>query len=75
VQLSFTQCVHLPLPCVSVSQQYPSVVVSYGLKAMQYGSGAAAQQVPRILQVLELYPETMDQFEKKVRPFNKKKPV
>jgi len=50
-------------------------VVSYGLKAMQYGSGAAAQQVPRILQVLELYPETMDQFEKKVRPFNKKKPV
>ena len=52
------------------AQQYPSVVVSYGLKAMQYGSEAAAQQVPRMLQVLELYPETMDQFVKKVCPYN-----
>ncbi len=40
--------------------------MSYNLKAMQYGSRKAAQQVPRILQVLELYQETKDQFTKKV---------
>lgn len=48
-------------------QQFPSVVVTYTLKAMQYGSDAATQQFPRLLQLVELYPETMEAFKKKVR--------
>ena len=33
---------------------------------MQFGSDAATQQFPRLLQLVELYPETMDAFKKKV---------
>lgn len=57
--------VFIPPPSFS-SQQYPSVVVSYCLKAMQHGSRAAAQQVPRMLQLLELHPDTLHHFKKKV---------
>lgn len=47
-------------------QEFPSVVVTYTLKAMKYGSKAAVQQFPRLLQLVELYPKTMDSFKKKV---------
>jgi len=40
--------------------------VTYSLKAMQFGSDAATQLFPRLLQLVELYPETMDAFKKKV---------
>ena len=51
-------CIHL--------QQFPSVVVSYSLKAMQYQSQSATQQFPRLLQIVELYPDSLDAFLKKV---------
>ena len=38
----------------------------YTLKAMQYGSKTAARQVPRLLQIADLYPDTLDNFKKKV---------
>ncbi len=47
-------------------QEFPSVVVTYTLKAMKYSSKAAVQQFPRLLQVVERYPKTMDCFKKKV---------
>ena len=40
--------------------------MTYTLKAMQHGSKAATQQFPRLLQLVELYPETMDKFKSKV---------
>lgn len=45
---------------------FPKVVVVYTLKAMQLGSLVARQQFPRLLQLLELYPHTVDDFIKKV---------
>ena len=39
----------------------------YTLKAMQYGSKAAARQVPRLLQIVEIYPDTLNNFKKKVK--------
>ncbi len=50
-----------------VPQEFPSVVVTYTLKSMKHGSKVAIQQFPRLLQVVELYPKTMDLFKKKVR--------
>ena len=47
-------------------QKFPSVVVMYTLKAMQYGSKTAARQVPRLLQIVDLYPDTLENFKKKV---------
>jgi DNA-dependent protein kinase catalytic subunit len=46
---------------------FPRVVVTYMLKAMQYGSMEARQQFPRLLQLLELYPETVNEFVKKAK--------
>eukprot|EP00731_Ephydatia_muelleri_P028749 Em0020g393a len=47
------------------TKQFPSVVVSYTLKAMQYQSQSATQQFPRLLQIVEQYPESLDAFLKK----------
>lgn len=58
------------LECQAVNlqlQQFPSVVVMYSLKAMKFGSRAAIQQFPRLLQLVELYPATMADFRRKVR--------
>ena len=44
--------------------------MTYTLKAMQHGSKAATQQFPRLLQLVELYPETMDKFKSKVEDLN-----
>ena len=33
---------------------------------MQFGSKAATRQVPRLLQIVDLYPDTMENFKKKV---------
>jgi len=49
------------------TKTFPKVVVAYTLKAMQLGSLVARQQFPRLLQLLELYPQTVDDFSKKVR--------
>ena len=51
--------------CVCI-QQFPSVVVSYAMKAMQYHSQSATQQFPRLLQIVEIYPDSLDAFLKKV---------
>lgn len=51
---------------LSLFQSFPSVVVAYSLKAMKYRSKAATQQFPRLLQLVELYPETLENFKKKV---------
>ena len=40
------------------------------LKAMCYGSDEARQRFPRLLQIVELYPDTLDAFIKKVRYFH-----
>ncbi len=48
------------------SQGFPSVVVSYTLKAMREGSRQATQGLPRLLQLVELYPATRDTFKAKV---------
>ena len=66
--LLFAHFLTLPLSLLSssCSQQYPSVVVSCCLKAMRHGSRAATQQFPRLLQLLELHPDTLYHFKKKV---------
>ena len=51
---------------VLLLQQFPSVVVMYSLKAMRHGCRAAVQRFPRLLQLLELYPATNNDFKKKV---------
>ena len=48
-------------------KNFPKVVVVYMLKALEHGSIEARQQFPRLLQILELYPETVNEFIKKVR--------
>ena len=61
---SLTRVIYLPfMVCI---QQFPSVVVSYTLKAMQYQSQSATQQFPRLLQIVEQYPDSLDAFLKKV---------
>ena len=60
---SLSRVIYLPVMCI---QQFPSVVVSYTLKAMQYQSQSATQQFPRLLQIVEQYPESLDAFLKKV---------
>ena len=47
-------------------QQFPSVVIAHTLKAMSLGSKRAIDQFPRILQLLQEFPETVEQFVKKV---------
>ena len=57
----------LPL---SLLQDFPSVVVMYTLKAMQCGCQEATRLVPRLLQLVDLYPETLENFKKKVNNNN-----
>jgi DNA-dependent protein kinase catalytic subunit len=47
------------------TDQFPSVVVMYSLKAMRHGCKVAVQRFPRLLQILELYPATTTDFKKK----------
>ncbi|XP_064405997.1 DNA-dependent protein kinase catalytic subunit-like isoform X2 [Halichondria panicea] len=49
------------------TESFPSVVVAYSLKAMKFGSPLATQRFPRLLQLVELYPATMETFQKKSR--------
>ena len=53
-----------------ILQQFPSVVVAYSLKAMQYSSKVATQRFPRLLQIVELHPDTLEAFKKKVNCFS-----
>ncbi|XP_048576196.1 DNA-dependent protein kinase catalytic subunit isoform X3 [Nematostella vectensis] len=47
-------------------QRFPEFVVRYVLKAMEHGSEEARNRFPRLLQIVELYPHTLDSFVKKV---------
>lgn len=47
-------------------QQFPSVVVMYSLKAMRHGCQSAVQRFPRLLQLLDQCPATIEDFKKKV---------
>ncbi|EDO34280.1 predicted protein, partial [Nematostella vectensis] len=49
-----------------VFQRFPEFVVRYVLKAMEHGSEEARNRFPRLLQIVELYPHTLDSFVKKV---------
>lgn len=44
---------------------FPGIVVRYMLKAMCYSSDEARQKFPRLLQIVELYPDTLQAFIKK----------
>ncbi|KAL9956083.1 hypothetical protein ACROYT_G037506 [Oculina patagonica] len=44
---------------------FPGIVVRYMLKAMCYSSDEARQKFPRLLQIVELYPNTLEAFIKK----------
>ena len=52
---------------IDCKQLFPGIVVRYMLKAMCYGSDEARQKFPRLLQIVALYPETLDAFVNKVR--------
>ena len=47
-------------------QLFPGIVVRYMLKAMCYNSDEARQRFPRLLQIVEMYPDTREAFIKKV---------
>ena len=47
-------------------QQFPSVLISHVLKAMGLGSPIATQLFPRLLQLVEKYPDTRKLFQAKV---------
>lgn len=70
-EITLNNCSHIEeLICIVciflLLQQFPSVVVMYSLKAMRYGCRTAIQRFPRLLQLLELYPATTNDFKKKV---------
>lgn len=44
---------------------FPGIVVRYMLKAMCYNSDEALQRFPRLLQIVEEYPDTLEAFIKK----------
>lgn len=50
---------------------FPSVVVNSFLTAMRYSSAEARQRFPRLLQIIESYPETLKDFINQVRYFRK----
>ena len=47
-------------------QLFPEIVVRYMLKAMRHDSDEARQSFPRLLQLVELYPDTLQTFISKV---------
>jgi len=53
-------------PPVEVDTElFPGIVVRYMLKAMCYNSDEARQRFPRLLQIVEMYPDTLEAFIKK----------
>ena len=48
-------------------EQFPSVILTYTLRAMQFGSSEARQLFPRLLQLLDTYPDIRDKFIEKSR--------
>ena len=47
---------------------YSQTVVRYTLQAMRYGCDKAMQRFPRLLQLVEACPDTMQMMIKEVRP-------
>ena len=48
---------------------YPSYIVKYTLQAMRYNSIEAMQRFPRLLQLVEDYPDVMNIMIKEVRDY------
>ena len=47
--------------CNKISlQQFPSIVINHTLAAMTLGSTRARELFPRLLQLIELYPDTLN---------------
>ncbi|XP_071815133.1 DNA-dependent protein kinase catalytic subunit-like [Apostichopus japonicus] len=53
---------NLPSTALPLTADFPSTVVKSFLTAMRYSSSEAKQRFPRLLQIIETYPETLKDF-------------
>ncbi|PIK41530.1 putative DNA-dependent protein kinase catalytic subunit [Apostichopus japonicus] len=53
---------NLPSTTLPLTANFPSTVVKSFLTAMRYSSSEAKQRFPRLLQIIETYPETLKDF-------------